>query len=56
VNLVDLLNSRRQGSRVSTFHSEKALREYSIKRKKIFPKDEAKRDKLLKILLREIFV
>lgn len=55
VNLVDLIDSRRRGTKVSTFRNVNALREYTIRTHKTFPKQKAKQDGVLKILLREIY-
>lgn len=55
VNLVDLIDSRRTGERVKVFPSRTALRNYSIKQNKIFPKKKAKADGFLCALLIEIF-
>lgn len=55
VNLVDLIDSRRTGKKVKLFPSKNALRNYSIKHDKIFPKRQAKADGFLCALLIEIF-
>ncbi|KAJ5592214.1 hypothetical protein N7537_009118 [Penicillium hordei] len=55
VNLVDLVDSRRTGKNVKHFPSPKALREYTLNTRKIFPKSAAKKDGFLKALLRVIF-
>lgn len=55
VNLVDLVDSRRTGKKVKHFPGPKALREYTIDTRKIFPKSAAKKDGFLKALLRGIF-
>jgi len=56
VNLVDLINCRRAGTRVHKFPSCYALREYTTTTPgKVFPKKAAKEDGFLKVLLREIF-
>ena len=55
MNLVDLINSRRTGTKVSTFHNLHALRAYTIEKGKVFPKEQAKQDIVMKVLLREIF-
>ncbi|MCJ1254184.1 hypothetical protein MMC24_001998 [Lignoscripta atroalba] len=55
VNLVDLIDSRRRGLEVKSFPSYQALRTYTIEQNKFFPKARAKRDGVLKILLKEIF-
>ena len=43
-------------SAVKTFDSRQALKNYTIRTNKIFPKSIAKKDPLVKILLREVFV
>ncbi|KAI9820455.1 MAG: hypothetical protein M1832_003788 [Thelocarpon impressellum] len=56
VNLVDLINCRRSGTKLRKFASCKELREYTANTPgKVFPKDAAKADGFLKALLREIF-
>lgn len=56
VNLVDLIDCRRAGTRVHRFSSAQALREYTANTPgKIFPKRAAKEDGFLKALLRDIF-
>ena len=55
VNLSDLLDTTRQGTRVHVFASEEELRVYTKKTGRIFPKEEAYAGGLLKYLLREIF-
>lgn len=55
VNLSDLLDTTRQGTRVHVFVSEEELRVYTKKTGRIFPKEEAYAGGLLKYLLREIF-
>ena len=55
VNLSDLLDTTRQGTRVHVFASEEELRVYTKKIGRIFPKEEAYAGGLLKYLLREIF-
>jgi len=54
VNLIDLLDSRRRGTKVKIFKTRAELISYTIVTRKFFPKDRAKKDGLLKILLREI--
>ena len=54
VNLCDLLDTTRQRSKVQVFTSEQALREYTLKTGKFFPREEAYEGGLLKYLLREI--
>ena len=55
VNLSDLLDTTRQGTRVHVFASEEELREYTIETGRIFPKEDAYAGGLLKYLLRQIF-
>ncbi|PGG95019.1 hypothetical protein AJ79_10317 [Helicocarpus griseus UAMH5409] len=55
VNIVDLVDARRTGKKVKTFRSEAALRNYTLRTERIFPKKAAKGDGFLKALLREIF-
>lgn len=55
VNLSDLLDTTRQGTRVHVFASEEELRVYTKRTGRIFPKEEAYAGGLLKYLLREIF-
>jgi hypothetical protein len=55
VNLVDLINCRRQHTEVKVFKTQKALVTYTRATGKIFPKTKAKADGLLQILLREIY-
>lgn len=54
VNLSDLLDTTRQGTRVHVFASVEELRVYTKKTGRIFPKEEAYAGGLLKYLLREI--
>ena len=55
VNLSDLLDTTRQGTRVHVFAAEKDLRVYTQSTGRIFPKEEAYEGGLLKYLLREIY-
>ena len=55
VNLSDLLDTTRQGTRVHVFASEEELREHTLETGRIFPKEEAYAGGLLKYLLRQIF-
>ncbi|KAL2044971.1 hypothetical protein N7G274_002746 [Stereocaulon virgatum] len=55
VNLVDLINCRRQHTEVRIFKTHKALVTYTRATDKIFPKTKAKADGLLQILLRKIY-
>jgi len=52
INLVDLVYHVDQ---VRTFPSIKALAKYSIRHKKVFPKESAKAGGILRYLLRPIF-
>ncbi|BCS27002.1 uncharacterized protein APUU_60050S [Aspergillus puulaauensis] len=54
VNLVDLLQSVRNGTPVETFSTLEALRAYTVANRLYFPKDEAYEGALLRFLLREI--
>ncbi|KAJ7223590.1 hypothetical protein GGX14DRAFT_427913 [Mycena pura] len=55
VNIVDLMDARRTGQPVKQHKSAKALKKYTIDSGKIFPKEAAKRNGYLKVLLIEIF-
>ena len=55
VNIIDLLDSRRQGTQVKVFATRQKLVSYTRATKKVFPKEKAKENVLLKILLRAIF-
>lgn len=55
VNIIDLLDSRRAGTQVRTFKSRRQLAEYSKEHDKIFNRNVAKQDKLLRVLLRPLF-
>ena len=52
MNLVDLLDCRRMGTKVKTFKSIKELSKYTKRSHKFFNRDVAKRDKLLRVLLK----
>lgn len=54
VNIIDLLDSRRQRTQVQVFATKQKLVTYTWATEKIFPKKKAKENVLLKILLREI--
>ncbi|KAJ7849445.1 hypothetical protein B0H13DRAFT_2402755 [Mycena leptocephala] len=56
VNIVDLMDGRRMGTSVRTHASAKALRSYSKRTKKIFPKENAKKNPFLKVLLIEMML
>ncbi|KAG8693480.1 hypothetical protein FRC08_009088 [Ceratobasidium sp. 394] len=55
VNLVDLVDMPNTNQPVQHFNSVGALRAYSKKEKKIFPRNEAKAGGILKHLLRPLF-
>ncbi|KAI9040199.1 uncharacterized protein KD926_008523 [Aspergillus affinis] len=55
VNIFDLIDSRRTGAIVQRFPNRAALKEYTKDTQKIYPKQAAKADGLLKELLRRIF-
>ncbi|KAI9720667.1 MAG: hypothetical protein M1812_002847 [Candelaria pacifica] len=54
VNIVDLVDSRRNGTKVRRFDSHQELKIYT-RGGKVFPKKAAKKDGFLKALLRAIF-
>ena len=56
VNLIDLIDSRRQNTQVQTFSSYVALRQYTRSNKRFFPLVNAKRgeNEVLRILLRKM--
>lgn len=54
VNLVDLLDCRRIGTKVKTFRSVGELSAYTKRTDKVFSRVVVKRDKLLKVLLRAL--
>ncbi|KAJ7742038.1 hypothetical protein B0H16DRAFT_1423546 [Mycena metata] len=56
VNIFDLMDAKSTGQPVKKHVSAEALRNYTIKKKKIFPKKAAKGNPFLKVLLIEIFV
>ncbi|KAH9890509.1 hypothetical protein C8Q73DRAFT_128658 [Cubamyces lactineus] len=55
VNLVDLVDSKRQNTKPKTFSSEAACAEYTRKTGKIFPKARAKANPLLRKFLVVVF-
>jgi hypothetical protein len=56
VNIVDLMNARRTGTKVKRFPSAEALRAYTRgKKSRVFSKNEAKRNGFLKVLLITVF-
>ncbi|KAJ5974693.1 hypothetical protein N7481_011903 [Penicillium waksmanii] len=55
VNLVDLVDCRRNGQTARRFPSVAALQKYTKKTDKIFPRSAAKEDGFLKALLRVIY-
>ena len=60
VNLVDLIDKRRReiatgtSLQITVFKSHKDLALYTQRSRKIFPKAKAKKNELLKVLLRDI--
>ncbi len=54
VNIIDLLDSRRQQTQVNVFATRQKLVSYTQATKKIFPKTKAKENVLLEILLCEM--
>ncbi|MCJ1428354.1 hypothetical protein MMC29_006263 [Sticta canariensis] len=54
VNIIDLIDSRRLGTEVTTFRSHEALVKYTRSSSKYFPLNRAKADELKKVLLRHI--
>ncbi|ETN41739.1 uncharacterized protein HMPREF1541_03676 [Cyphellophora europaea CBS 101466] len=54
VNLSDLLDGRRSGTRIRTFDTREELAAYTIREGRIFPKKEAYAGGILRYLLREI--
>ena len=55
VNIIDLIDSRRQGTQVKVFATTQKLVSYTQATGKIFPKTKAKEDGLLKVLLCRVF-
>lgn len=55
VNIIDLLDSRRQGTQVKVFATRQKLVSYTQATEKTFPKQKAKESVLIKILLRSIY-
>ncbi|KAF7340475.1 hypothetical protein MVEN_01967800 [Mycena venus] len=55
VNIFDLVDAKRTGEPVKKHASAEALRKYSKKHKKIFPKKTAKENRFLTVLLIEMF-
>lgn len=55
VNIIDLLDSRRQGTQVQVFATRQKLVSYTRATENIFPKTKAKENVLIKILLRAIY-
>jgi len=51
INIVDLVECRRTGKTVPRHPSRQALRNYTLKTKKIFPKAAAKKNGFLTVLL-----
>jgi len=56
VNIYDLIDAKRTGQPVKKHATVDALRKYSKKSKKIFPKKAAKENRFLKVLLVEMFL
>ncbi|KAJ7791758.1 hypothetical protein B0H14DRAFT_2934339 [Mycena olivaceomarginata] len=56
INIFDLMDAKRTGRPVKKHASANALRAYTRRTKKIFPKKAAKDNQFLKVLLVEIFV
>lgn len=54
VNLVDLLDCRRMGTKVKTFRSVGELSAYTKRTDKVFSRVVVKKDKLLKVLLKTL--
>lgn len=55
VNIVDLIDCRRAGTAVRRFPTYGALRAYTVETGKVFPREAAKEEGFVKVLLREIF-
>ncbi|KAL4917604.1 hypothetical protein BDW62DRAFT_201629 [Aspergillus aurantiobrunneus] len=55
VNLIDLIDANRLGKEVRKFQSVAALAKYTRKKQKAFPKAAAKKEGVLRDLLREIW-
>jgi hypothetical protein len=55
VNIFDLVDAKRTGTPVKKHASAEALRKYTKKTKKIFPRKAAKENRFLKVLLVELF-
>ncbi|KAK0515346.1 hypothetical protein JMJ35_002725 [Cladonia borealis] len=55
VNIIDLIDSRRQGTQVKIFATTQKLVSYTRATGNIFPKTKAKENVLLKVLLRRVF-
>ncbi|EED22065.1 conserved hypothetical protein [Talaromyces stipitatus ATCC 10500] len=55
VNLVNLIDCRTTGEKPLLFPSLDALRKYTRKRGRAFPREEAKEDGFIKILLKRIY-
>lgn len=54
MNIVDLLDSRRTGEKVKTFKNISQLSKYTKQERKVFNRNLAKQDKLLRVLLRRL--
>jgi hypothetical protein len=55
VNIVDLLDCRILKKKPRKFPSLKALEKYTRETKRVFSRDIAKQDKLLRVLLRKLW-
>lgn len=54
INIIDLIDARRAGTKVKKWPSKRALREYTVRTDKRFPLNVAKRDGILSALLIEL--
>ncbi|GAD94191.1 conserved hypothetical protein [Paecilomyces variotii No. 5] len=54
VNLIDLLDSRAHGTVVKKFKTVKELRDYTRKTGRYFPREKAKKEGFIRILLKHI--
>jgi hypothetical protein len=55
INIFDLIDAKRTGKPVRKHTTEDALRDYIIRTGKVFPKNTAKDNRFLKVLLIEVF-
>jgi hypothetical protein len=51
VNIVDLVDCRRTGTKVKRHETEEALRDYTVQTRRMFPREEAKKNGFLAALL-----